>query len=439
MSEIDTAMNLMFKSLQMANEGIGTALNIANLFIKPIDPSPENKMWNEAIEKGEVNVIQCHGEEKKKLIEELEKANIPYREYQNMLFVLKEDYLKIQGVIDSQTARPIETEMKEIGNGEFSELVVGTPEEALLVKSRLDGNNTVYAITQEGFGTQYKFVVSSQDRDNLDRAAFNAAIDNQGEYGKIIRRELSNDERYRREILETIGDTTPSSDRNYIVDMNGNSIISDRRSVTYEGHDNEILTERKGRISKKDDLTNIAEKYIDMDMPTKLSEEDYKIFKELESNQDRKDFIVEKRREQGIGKLTRDELEEVMKQEKSRMLIEQKLRVEHPSEIVSDANDYNNEQSLALFTESEKQNYEMNHDLASIGNIDATILNDALMDYRGYDIEESDVDYEDLANAETDIFYADERPDWLEDLIRNTEEQDQEQIGQDDQETEIES
>ena len=81
----------------------------------------------------------------------------------------------------------------------------------------------------------------------------------------------------------------------------------------------------------------------------------------------------------------------------------------------------------------------MNHDLASIGNIDATILNDALMDYRGYDIEESDVDYEDLANAETDIFYADERPDWLEDLIRNTEEQDQEQIGQDDQETEIES
>ena len=221
--------------------------------------------------------------------------------------------------------------------------------------------------------------------------------------------------------------------------MNGNSIISDRRSVTYEGHDNEILTERKGRISKKDDLTNIAEKYIDMDMPTKLSEEDYKIFKELESNQDRKDFIVEKRREQGIGKLTRDELDEVMKQEKSRMLIEQKLRVEHPSEIVSDANDYNNEQSLALFTESEKQNYEMNHDLASIGNIDATILNDALMDYRGYDIEESDVDYEDLANAETDIFYADERPDWLEDLIRNTEEQDQEQIGQDDQETEIES
>ena len=439
MSEIDTAMNLMFKSLQMVNEGIGTALNIANLFIKPIDPSPENKMWNEAIEKGEVNVIQCHGDEKKELIARLEKANVPYREYQNMLFVLKEDYLKIQGVIDSQMARPIETEMKEIGNGEFSELVVGTPEEALLVKSRLDGNNTVYAITQEGFGSQYKFVVSSQDRDNLDRAAFNAAIDNQGEYGKIIRRELSNDERYRREVLETIGDTTPSSDRNYIVDMNGNSIISDSRSVTYEGHDNEILTERKGRISKKDDLTNIAEKYIDMDMPTKLSEEDYKIFKELESNQDRKDFIVEKRREQGIGKLTRDELEEVMKQEKSRMLIEQKLRVEHPSEIVSDANDYYNEQSLALFTESEKQNYEMNHDLASIGNIDATILNDALMDYRGYDIEESDVDYEDLANAEDDIFYADERPDWLEDLIRNTEEQDQEQIGQDDQETEIES
>jgi len=439
MSEIDTAMNLMFKSLQMVNEGIGTALNIANLFIKPIDPSPENKMWNEAIEKGEVNVIQSHGDEKKELIARLEKANVPYREYQNMLFVLKEDYLKIQGVIDSQMARPIETEMKEIGNGEFSELVVGTPEEALLVKSRLDGNNTVYAITQEGFGSQYKFVVSSQDRDNLDRAAFNAAIDNQGEYGKIIRRELSNDERYRREVLETIGDTTPSSDRNYIVDMNGNSIISDSRSVTYEGHDNEILTERKGRISKKDDLTNIAEKYIDMDMPTKLSEEDYKIFKELESNQDRKDFIVEKRREQGIGKLTRDELEEVMKQEKSRMLIEQKLRVEHPSEIVSDANDYNNEQSLALFTESEKQNYEMNHDLASIGNIDATILNDALMDYRGYDIEESDVDYEDLANAEDDIFYADERPDWLEDLIRNTEEQDQEQIGQDDQETEIES
>lgn len=31
-----------------------------------------------------------------------------------------------------------------------------------------------------------------------------------------------------------------------------------------------------------------------MDMPTKLSEVDYKIFKELESNQDRRDFIVEK-------------------------------------------------------------------------------------------------------------------------------------------------
>ena len=439
MSEIDTAMNLMFKSLQMVNEGIGTALNIANLFIKPIDPSPENKMWNEAIEKGEVNVIQCHGDEKKELIAGLEKANVPYREYQNMVYVLKGDYQKTENVIDSQMFRSIETEMKDIGDGKFSELIVGTQEEAMLIKTRLDRNNTVYAINQEGFGSQYKFVVSSQDRDNLDRAAFNAAIDNQGKYGEIIRRELGNDERYRREILEVIGDTTSGSGRNYIVDVNGNSITSDSRSVTYEGYDNEILTERKGRISKKDDLTNIAEKYIDMDMPTKLSEEDYKIFKELGSNQERRDFIVEKRREQGIGNLTHDELETVMKQEKSRMLIEQKLRVEHPSEIVSDANDYNNEQSLALFTESEKQNYEMNHDLASIGNIDATILNDALMDYRGYDIEESDVDYEDLANAEDDIFYADERPDWLEDFIRNAEEQDQEQIGQDDQETEIEA
>ena len=189
-------------------------------------------------------------------------------------------------------------------------------------------------------------------------------------------------------------------------------------------------------LKKIDDLTNIAEKYIDMDMPTKLSEADYKIFKELESNQDRRDFIVEKRREQGIGNLTHDELEEVMKQEKSRMLIEQKLRVEHPSEIVSDANDYNNEQSLVLFTESEKQNYEMNHDLASIGNIDATILNDALMEYRGYDIEESDIDYEELANTEEEIFYADDRPDWLEDMEINADEH--EQSEQDGQETDME-
>ncbi len=57
-------------------------------------------------------------------------------------------------------------------------------------------------------------------------------------------------------------------------------------------------------------------------------------------------------------------------------------------------NDYNNGQSLILFKEAERQNYELNHDMNEISNIDANILNDAFMEYRGYDIERPEVNCE---------------------------------------------
>ena len=439
MSEIDTAMNLMFKSLGMGNELISTGLNIVNLFIKPIDQSPENKMWNMAIEKGQVNVIPCHGDDMKALIKELEQSHIPYKAYHNMVIVLKEDYQQIQNVIDTENwtqtgMAPVEERMKDKSEKGMYEVVVGSAEEAMLVQARLDNNDVTHAITQEGFGSRYKFVVSDVDRENLNRAIFDMSIDLRGEYGEILKKELGRDERYKLNTLEEIGDTTKNKEPLYVVDVHGASITSDARSAVFKGSDGETVSGKKGRINKQDDLASIAEKFLDMKMPTKLTKEKYGVYKTLKSDEERQSFLVEKRREQGIGTLSKEELEIVIKHEEQRSLIEAKLRQEHPSEIVADANDYNNEQPLALFTEAEKQNYEMNHDLASLGNIDATILNDALMEYKGYDIDETEIDYDELAEIEDDIFHAQDRPDWLDDFALDAQNQDKDAPETDEQE-----
>lgn len=439
MSEIDTAMNLMFKSLGMGNELISTGLNIVNLFIKPIDQSPENKMWNTAIERGQVNVIPCHGDDMKALIDELEKKHIPYKAYHNMVMVLKADYQQVQDVINlgdwTQTGMaPVEERMKDKSEKGMYEVIVGSPEEAVLVQARLDNNNVTHAITQEGFGSQYKIVVADVDKENLNRAIFDMSIDLQGEYGEILKKELGRDELYKLNVLENIGDTTKNKEPLYVVDVHGASITSDASSAVFKGPNGETVSEKKGRANKKDDLAPIAGKFLDMKMPTKLTKEEYGVFSTLNSDKERQDFIIEKRREQGIGTLSKEELDIVIKHEKQRSLIEAKLRQEHPSEIVADANDYNNEQPLALFVEAEKQNYEMSHDLASLGNIDATILNVALMEYKGYDIDAPEIDYDELAEVEDDIFHVQNRPDWLDDFVLDAQNQDKEVQETDEQE-----
>ena len=87
-----------------------------------------------------------------------------------------------------------------------------------------------------------------------------------------------------------------------------------------------------------------------------------------------------------------------------------------------------------MFIETEKQNYEMNHDLASLGNIDATILNVALMEYKGYDIDAPEIDYDELAEVEDDIFHVQNRPDWLDDFVLDAQNQDKEVQETDEQE-----
>lgn len=314
MSEIDTAMNLMFKSLGMGNEIVSTGLNIINLFIKPIDQSPENKMWNTAIERGQVNVIPCHGDDMKTLINELEKGHIPYKAYHNMVMVLKADYQQVQDVINlgdwTQTGMaPVEERMKDKSEKGMYEVVVGSPKEAMLVQARLDNNNVTHAITQEGFGSQYKIVVADVDKENLERAIFDMSIDLQGEYGEILKKELGRDELYKLNVLEKIGDTTKNKELLYVVDVHGASITSDSRSAVFKGPDGETVSGKKGRSNKQDDLAPIAGKFLDMKMPTKLTKEEYGVFSTLNSDKERQNFIIEKRREQGIGTLSKEELD----------------------------------------------------------------------------------------------------------------------------------
>ena len=76
----------------------------------------------------------------------------------------------------------------------------------------------------------------------------------------------------------------------------------------------------------------------------------------------------------------------------------------HPEEIVTNMDEYNSEQPLILYKEAEKENYEMNHDIEESQFVDGTILNDAVMDYRGYEVEDSETDYDAIAEAGEEIF-----------------------------------
>jgi len=98
MSETDTVMNLMFKSANMILDNTNFAIGICDMIVKPLEKDPVNVAWKQAIDEGKVNVISVSDikDEKKELLCKLDRENIPYKEYNNMIFTLNDDrgYLK---------------------------------------------------------------------------------------------------------------------------------------------------------------------------------------------------------------------------------------------------------------------------------------------------------------------------------------------------------
>ena len=197
-------------------------------------------------------------------------------------------------------------------------------------------------------------------------------------------------------MLERLGSQNSENCDITIVDIDGTALIGDKKFISLQKEGQEISF-----INKKKDIRDMNQVFIKMKYPVALSRSEYREFLNADN---REDFLIDKRREQGISAITPSDRDAILRYEAQKELIEQKLAQEHPNEIIADMNDYNNGQSLILFKEAERQNYELNHDMNEISNIDANILNDAFMEYRGYDIERPEVNCEKLADIENSIF-----------------------------------
>jgi len=289
-----------------------------------------------------------------------------------------------------------ESAMQEhFGNG-FVEVVVDTETDALLCKSHLDANDMDYLVNKRGANEQYVFTVNRSDQAQLKRVMLDVAIDKQSECKDIYNRELTADSQYRMNMLERLGSQNSENCDITIVDIDGTALIGDKKFISLQKEGQEISF-----INKKKDIRDMNQVFIKMKYPVALSRSEYREFLNADN---REDFLIDKRREQGISAITPSDRDAILRYEAQKELIEQKLAQEHPNEIIADMNDYNNGQSLILFKEAERQNYELNHDMNEISNIDANILNDAFMEYRGYDIERPEVNCEKLADIENSIF-----------------------------------
>ena len=399
MSETDTVMNLMFKSANMILDNTNFAIGICDMIVKPLEKDPVNAAWKQAIDEGKVNVISVSDikDEKKELLCKLDRENIPYKEYNNMIFTLNDDKDHVEDILnDFDSYAVTESAMQEhFGNG-FVEVVVDTETDALLCKSHLDANDMDYLVNKRGANEQYVFTVNRSDQAQLKRVMLDVAIDKQSECKDIYNRELTADSQYRMNMLERLGSQNSENCDITIVDIDGTALIGDKKFISLQKEGQEISF-----INKKKDIRDMNQVFIKMKYPVALSRSEYREFLNADN---REDFLIDKRREQGISAITPSDRDAILRHEAQKELIEQKLAQEHPNEIIADMNDYNNGQSLILFKEAERQNYELNHDMNEISNIDANILNDAFMEYRGYDIERPEVNCEKLADIENSIF-----------------------------------
>lgn len=395
MSEVDTAMNLMFKAANMILDYNKFSLNICNMLVKPLDRNPVNTMWKNAVEQDKVDVITYRdSKDAQEIKEQLRKNNVPYKEYKDMIFTLTQDRDRIKTLFPDNEI-PIEEAIKE--NSELSTIEISVDEsEALMFMNKLKQNDVIFAVTQDGYSDNYKIVVADKDKDILNRIRLDIAVDKQGEYGNIIKRETKKDAEYKIDMLNAVGSSNKE---------NCDVIIADSDGTVIQGNEKFVVVEKNGKdetFYKSKDLGDVETTFNEMKIPTKLTKEEYEQFKNAENKQD---FLIDKRREQGIGNLTEKEKETVIKQDiKNRELYEQKMSQSHPEEIVADMDEYNSEQPLILYKESERENYEMDHDIEESQFIDGTILNDAVMDYRGYEVEDSETDYDAIAEAEEEIF-----------------------------------
>lgn len=395
MSQVDTIINLFFKTANMVIDTQKFALSTCNMLVKPMDRNPVNAMWKNAIAEDRVDVITYqNSQDAQDIKEQLTKNKVPYREYGNMIFTLTQDRYRIKALFPGNDV-PIEEAIKE--NSELNTIEISVDEsEALMFMNKLKQNDVLFAVTQDGYSDNYKIVIADKDKDKLNRIKMDVAVDKQGEYGSIIKRETKKDAEYKVDMLNAVGSSNKE---------NCDVIIADSDGTVIQGNEKFVVVEKDGKdetFYKSKDLGDVEATFNEMKIPTKLTKEEYEQFKNAENKQD---FLIDKRREQGIGNLTEKEKETVIKQDiKERELYEQKMSQSHPEEIVTNMDEYNSEQPLILYKEAEKENYEMNHDIEESQFVDGTILNDAVMDYRGYEVEDSETDYDAIAEAEEEIF-----------------------------------
>ena len=301
MSETDTVMNLMFKSANMILDNTNFAIGICDMIVKPLEKDPVNVAWKQAIDEGKVNVISVSDikDEKKELLCKLDRENIPYKEYNNMIFTLNDDKDHVEDILnDFDSYAVTESAMQEhFGNG-FVEVVVDTETDALLCKSHLDANDMDYLVNKRGANEQYVFTVNRSDQAQLKRVMLDVAIDKQSECKDIYNRELTADSQYRMNMLERLGSQNSENCDITIVDIDGTALIGDKKFISLQKEGQEISF-----INKKKDIRDMNQVFIKMKYPVALSRSEYREFLNADN---REDFLIDKRREQGISAITPD-------------------------------------------------------------------------------------------------------------------------------------
>lgn len=419
MAEIDTTLNILFKSSNIVTETINTALSLLEAVLPKEDLNPENTAWRKAIDDGNVDVITCTNEDNRKiLLSNLQDNDILYQCFGNMVFTFGSDRETVNEICqqfsEEKTVNEIISENNQKG---FIELNVESETDMNNFMDRLDKNNVDYTVIHSlRDGDSHKIIISDSDYDILDRIKIDVAIDKvDTEYNKIIAKETQILDKYNLGLMKQIGFKDKESEF-IIADINGSVIQGNSKFMTINNENENPTRVLNSRIN---DYEKVMKAFCNMNQPTMLTKEQYKLY---ENSDNKEDFLINVRREQGIGNLTKEELDTVIKHEKERELITQKLIQNHPEENIADLNDYNCEQSFLFFKKAEMENYEFNHDKSESIYQDASFLNDAYMEYIGFDVVESETDYKELSEIEERIFNEKERDKKLEDLGINTEE-----------------
>lgn len=431
MAEIDTMLNVMFKSANLAIETTNVALNVLSCILPKENLNPEQTAWNTAIKNGDVDVTTCKNKDnKEKLIAQLEENDIMYKYYNDMVFTFANDRDAVNDICkDFIQESTINEVIGEINNKSFIELEVTTEDEMANFMNRLDKNNIDYtAITAVGNDDKHKIIMSDSDFDVLNRIKIDVAIDKADEkYNNIIKKINDKENEYRLNMLNKIG--LKEKDSFIIADSDGTTIQANSKFMTLS---NDNINKRILN-TRVNDYDKVMKSFCEMRCPTLLTKEQLDNFNKADN---KLDFLIDCRRQQGVGILSTEETEIIMKHEKEREQITQKLMQEHPEEKIVAVDDYNCQQSFFHFKAGEIDNYEFNHDKTESLYMDANFLNDAYMEYVGYDIIESEVDYGELSKIEEMIFNEEKINERLNELGINNEEMNNEIKDDIDKETE---